>query len=156
MKLFIANCSMQKHKFNYRVPEKIQQFTRDIFPGNQVCIEESPEIIQYIIEQHEIYGLQQSSRVDGKFSGICYSVDKPVSHGHITNGHEQKKENMDDMSQQILEASAATINSTINNEVLKTGETPRDGLELEIVGEAVNQEQENAPASLKKTVKVGR
>lgn len=156
MKLYIANCSLQKLKFNYKVPEKVQQFTQDIHPGHQICIEDSPEIIQHIIEQHAIYGLQPANRVDNNFGGTCYSIDKPVSKSQITHGHEQKKENMDDMSQKILEASAATINNTINNEVLKTGEIPRDGLELEIVGEAVNQEQENAPASLKKTVKVGK
>ncbi|WP_353613956.1 hypothetical protein [Mangrovibacter phragmitis] len=154
MKLFVANCSVQKRKFSYKIPEDNQHYFQDILPGHQICIEDSPEVVNHIVWQHEIYGLQESTKVDSNFSGICYSIDKPVSHSQIKHGHEQKKENMDDMSQKILEASAVTINNTISNEVLKTGEKPRDGLDLEIVGEAVNQEQENAPSTTKKVVKV--
>lgn len=155
MKIYIANCSRQKHKFNYKVPEKTQQFFKLILAGQQAVIEDLPEVIHHIIGQHEPYGFLPANRLGDDFGGICYSIDKPVSIGQFNNGIEQKIENMDDMSQKILEASAASINHTIEQEVLKTGEIPRPGFELEIVGESVNQEQDNAP-SLKKTVRVGK
>ncbi len=156
MKLYIANCSRQSHTFNYKLPEKTQAFGITIRPGDQHMIENQSDIINHIIKQHEPYGFQDCRKVDKKFSGICYSIDKVVTLGAIEDGAEQKTENLENLSQEILEATAVSINNTINNEVIKTGEKPADdGLQMEIVGEAVNDEQDNAP-SLKKTVKVGK
>lgn len=156
MKLYVANCSRQAHTFNYKLPEKTQQFGVTIRAGEQHMIENQSEVIAHIIKQHEPYGFQACNKVDKKFSGICYSINKVVTLGAIEDGAEQKTENLENLSQEILEATAVSINNTINNEVIKTGETPiDDGVQVEIVGEPVNGDQDNAP-SLKKTVKVGK
>lgn len=156
MKLYIANCSRQSHNFNYKLPEKTQQFGVTIKAGEQHVIDNQSEVISHIIKQHEPYGFQPCHKVDNHFSGICYAIDKPVTVGAIESGAEQKTENLENLSQEILEATAVSINNTINNEVIKSGETPvEDGVQIEIVGDAVNTEQTNAP-SLKKTLKVGK
>ncbi|HDT2078330.1 TPA: hypothetical protein RCG84_004582 [Enterobacter roggenkampii] len=154
MKLFIANCSSQPHMFNYKVPEKSQSFAVKILAGSQHQLENNADVINHIIKQHEPYGFQRCDKVDKNFSGICYSIDKPVTVGRIEENHEQKVENLDDMSQQILEANAVSLNNTVDNVVIQNGEKPKDdGVQIEIVGEAVNQDQANPP-KLNKTVKV--
>lgn len=154
MKLFIANCSSQPHMFNYKLPEKHQPFGVKIRAGSQHMLENNADVINHIIKQHEPYGFQSCDKVDKNFSGICYSIDKPVTVGRIEENHEQKVENLDDMSQQILEANAVSLNNTVDSVVIQNGEKPKDdGVQVEIVGEAVNQDQVNPP-KLNKVVKV--
>ncbi|ELY4543943.1 hypothetical protein SMZ81_002153 [Cronobacter sakazakii] len=154
MKLFIANCSRQSHVFNYKLPEKTQSFGVTIPSGQQHMIENQPEIIDHIIRQHEPYGFQPCGKVDKDFSGICYSIDKPVSVGRIEEGAEQKIENLKGMSEEILAASAVSLNNAVDQAVIQSGEKPQPGgVEIEITGEAVNTEQQDPPRT-KKTVKV--
>lgn len=154
MKLFIANCSRQAHTFNYKLPEKTQSFGITIKAGQQHLIEQPPEVIDHIIRQHEPYGFQPRDKVDKHFSGICYSIEKTVSESEIIENNGQKQENLDDMSQSILEASAVSLNQAVDNAVLQGGETPKgDGITMEIKGEAVNQEQAN-PQKVDKKVQV--
>lgn len=154
MKLFIANCSSQPHLFNYKLPEKSQSFGVSIRAGHQHEIENTADVIRHIISQHEAYGFQCCDKVDKHFSGICYAIDKHVTVGKIQENHEQKNENLDDMSQQILEANAVSLNNAVDNVVIQNGEKPKDdGVQVEIVGEAVNPDQLNPP-KLSKTVRV--
>lgn len=154
MRLFIANCSSQPHLFNYKLPEKNQSFGVTIRAGAQHEIENNSDVIHHIIKQHEPYGFQRCDKVDKNFSGICYAIDKPVTVGRIEENHEQKVENLDDMSQKILEANAVSLNNAVENVVIQNGEKPKDeGVQVELVGEAVNLDQPNPP-KLSKTVKV--
>lgn len=154
MKLYIANCSRQAHNFNYKLPEKSQSFGVVIRAGSQHVIDNQSDIIHHIIKQHERYGLQRCDKVDKAFSGICYAIDKPVTVGRIEENAEQKIENLDDMSQAILEANTVSLSNAIDNAVIESGNTPKPGeVQLEIKGEAVNLDQDNAP-SLDKTIKV--
>ncbi|MGP0902096.1 hypothetical protein [Serratia sp. CY76391] len=151
MKLYIANCSRQAHNFNYKLPEKTQSFGVTIKAGAQHLLEYPPEVIEHIIRQHEPYGFQPRNKVDNNFSGICYSVEKTVSTNEIIENAEQKTENLDNMSQAILEASAVALNNAVDNAVIQSGEKPKDdGIQMEIKGEAVNQEQDNPPKVDKK------
>lgn len=154
MKLYIANCSRQPHLFNYKLPEKAQPFGVTIRPGSQHVIDNQSEIISHIIKQHEPYGFQPCEKVDHGFSGICYSLNKPVTIGRIEENAEQKVENLDDMSQKILEANAVSLNTLVENAIIQNGEVPKnEGVQVELVGEAVNLDQPNPP-KLAKTVKV--
>ncbi|EPC3488021.1 hypothetical protein ACRZCU_000111 [Citrobacter freundii] len=154
MKLFVINSSRQAHTFNYKLPEKTQSFGFTIPSGKQQVIEQPPEVIDCIIKQHEPYGFQHKDKVDKHFSGICYSTDKEASSAEIIQNSEQKLENLDDQSQAILEASAATLNNAVESAVIQGGETPKDdGIVMEIKGEAINQDQAN-PAKVDKKVQV--
>ncbi|HDC4619816.1 MULTISPECIES: hypothetical protein [Enterobacter cloacae complex] len=154
MKLFIANCSRQAHTFNYKLPEKTQSFGVTIKAGQQHVIEQPQDIIEHIIRQHEPYGFQPKNKVDKDFSGLCYSIEKVVTSSEILENSEQKLENLDEMSQKILEASAISLNNAVDNAVIQSGETPlSDGIQMEIKGEAINQDQPN-PAKVDKKVQV--
>ncbi|KHN59926.1 hypothetical protein [Aeromonas hydrophila] len=154
MKLFIINCSRQAHNFNYKLPERTQSFGFTVPSGRQQVIEQPPEVIDCIIRQHEPYGFQHKSKVNKHFSGICYSTDGAATESEIIDKSEQKLENLDDRSQQILEASALTLNHAVESAVIQGGEAPKeDGIVMEIKGEAVNQDQVN-PAKVDKKVQV--
>lgn len=154
MKLYIANCSRQSHHFNYKLPEKSQSFGVTIPAGGQHMIENQSDVIHHLIEQHEHYGFQRCDKVDKTFSGICYAIDKPVTVGRIEENAEQKVENLDDMSQVILEANAVSMSNAVDSAVLQSGQMPKPGVvQIEITGDAVNPDQDNAP-SLSKTIKV--
>ncbi|MCZ5496752.1 hypothetical protein O5479_14310 [Escherichia coli] len=122
MKLYIANCSRQPHTFNYKLPEKTQSFGVTIPSGRQHMIENQSDIIDHIIRQHEPYGFQRCDKVDKNFSGICYSIDKPVSVGRIEDCAEQKTENLESMSEEILAASAISLNNAVDQAVIQSGE----------------------------------
>lgn len=144
MKLFISNCSRQTHIFNYKLPEKQQSFGITIPAGRQHMIEQPEDVIASIISQHEPYGFQHRDNVDKNFSGICYSLDKALSTSQIIENAEQKVENLDNMSQSILEASAVALNNAVESAVIQSGETPlSDGIQMEIKGEAIDQDQPN-------------
>lgn len=154
MKLFIANCSRQSHNFNYKLPEKTQSFGVTIKAGTQHLLEYPPEVVDHIIRQHEPYGFQPRDKVDKHFSGICYSIEKTVSKNEIIENAEQKIDNLDTMSQSILEASAVALNNAVDSAVRQSGELPKDeGIQMEIKGEAINQEQDN-PLKVDKKVQV--
>lgn len=154
MKLFIANCSRQAHIFNYKLPEKAQSFGVTIRSGDQHMIENQSDVITHIIQQHAPYGFQPADKVDKHFSGICYSIDKPVTLGRIEEGAEQKTENLKNMSEEILKASAVSLNNAVDQAVIQSGKKPKDGgVEIEITGEPVSAEQD-AVSSTRRTVKV--
>ncbi|WP_336284213.1 hypothetical protein [Citrobacter arsenatis] len=156
MKLYVANCSRQKHHFNYKLPEKSQQFGKPIASGCQIMIEQNHDVIQHIIDQHARYGFSDIRRLDKNFSGICYSIDKEVDFAAFRKGAEQKTENLERQSMENLTAAAVALDNTIDREVMKTGEVAapsEQGVEMEIIGEAVDKEQENAP-SFNATLKV--
>lgn len=154
MKLFIINCSRQSHNFNYKLPEKTQSFGFTIPSGKQQCIEQPPEVIDCIIRQHEPYGLRDKNKVGKNFSGICYSTEKEASTSEIIENAEQNLEHLDDRSQEILEASALTLNNAVESAVMQSGMAPKeDGIVMEIKGEAINQDQAN-PEKVDKKVQV--
>ncbi|EOC9629720.1 hypothetical protein [Enterobacter ludwigii] len=156
MKLFIANCSRQTHNFTYKLPERTQQYGQPLRAGEQIIIENNADVIHHIIDQHKPYGFLPADKMNKTFSGICYSIDKEIDFSRFKDGADQKTENLENLSKDILAASALALDQTIDNEVMKTGlvnAPSENGVEIEITGEAVNKDQDNAP-SFNTTVKV--
>lgn len=144
MKLFIANCTHQKHKFNYKLPESMQPFVMDIESGKQIQLPEmNSDEINYVLSQHEPYGMKDVNRIDKNFSGLCYSIEKPISVSKINDGHDQQQENMQAMSKEVLETQAAAALQGLEQKILETGNTP-DGsvLEIDIEGKPVDPESQ--------------
>jgi hypothetical protein len=77
--LYVANRTRQVHDFEYRMPGSLRVESLLLEPGTQQRIGEAPLLfIEAIIEQHRAYGLMAAEDVPPKFTGICYSIDKPV------------------------------------------------------------------------------
>lgn len=154
MKLFIANCSKQDHDFYYRVPERSKSIVVNIPSGRQHVISNTPEVIQHIINQHVIYGMQERSKTNGNFSGICYSIEREITESAIIDGAEQKNENLENLSKQLLTESAVAFDQAVDNAAIQSGKNPIEGgIEMEITGEAIDQDQQDAP-SLNTKIKV--
>lgn len=151
MKLYLANCSRQKHIFNYKVPEKTQQFMQPIPAGSQIMLNYPEDVVMFILQQHEPYGLQHYRKVDKNFAGTCYAIDEPISAADIMNGVEQKTANLKQAGEDLLNASAVAYNNALDNAAAAAGEKPLgEGLVMEITGEAVNTDQPDPPSLDKK------
>jgi len=81
-KLYLANCTKQRHEFLYHAPEQKQLTKQDIEIGSQIMVWRDAPLDQLsaIILQHEPYGLINVNEIDRTkhFVGICYSFDKPI------------------------------------------------------------------------------
>jgi hypothetical protein len=81
-KLYVANCTKQRHEFLYRAPEQKNHIKEPIEIGSQIMVwKDAPrEELQGIIEQHEMYGLVPVAEIDRTkhFVGMCYQWDRPV------------------------------------------------------------------------------
>lgn len=136
-KLFIANCTKQVLDFHYRIPEFPQVYQVIIKPGSQQRIHKddlSVDTIDYIINQHVMYGLVPSNEIDRTkpFIGLCYSVDKEIRaesimkalkhNAHVleVNGYEQRVE------------SAAAISSALDTQAEENGMAV-DGVSVEVI-----------------------
>lgn len=84
MKLFIANFGRQNYALGWRSeldPKKQSKARQDVIPaGGQIELRAdlNQEQIDAIVEGHKRYGLVDASKVKGPFSGLVFSVDKPV------------------------------------------------------------------------------
>ncbi|OMQ26902.1 hypothetical protein [Serratia oryzae] len=153
MKLHIANCSPQRHLFNYKLPERRQPFARHIPAGDQITLEVQDTDITAIIDQHERYGFVDVTKIPKDFSGICYSIDREIKVSKIKDGYEARIEFLDDRAEKIIEESAVVINNGIKNAAVNHGQEQQDGFEMSINSEPLDPEQDDK-SPVKKNVKV--
>lgn len=121
MKLFIANLTKQHQGFTYRVLESEGVRTQHIPVGQQIQIsgDLSQPDIDYIIRQHERYGLVRADEIDRKkpFVGLCYSVDKPVREAVIHRGVEHNTDILVDRGREIRQETAIATNNRIEHDL---------------------------------------
>ena len=140
MKLYIANCSTQKHIFNYRIPESTTPRRLDISAGSQIQIDGSDYVIDTIIEQHKIYGMQNADQVTGKFSGLIYSVNKPVSGKTIQDCYMERNKQAQEAADEHLKTMAIATDIANENTFRAASIEPKDGgIEIDIEGEPLDK-----------------
>ena len=155
MKLHIANCSPQRHLFNYKLPERRQPFARHIPAGSQIAIEGQDTDVAAIIDQHERYGLVEVTKIPKDFSGLCYSIGREIKVSKISDGYEARLEFLDERAERIVEESAVVINNDIKNAAVNHGHEQQDGLEMTIQSEPLDPEQDDK-APVKRNLKVSK
>jgi len=87
MDLYVANTTKQHHDFVYRALESVALRTQRIPVGMQVKISgnlSTPEI-EYILKQHQRYGMYPVSEIDTAvgYISLLYSIDKPIPTSRI-------------------------------------------------------------------------
>lgn len=102
-KIFVANGTKQRLKFNYRLPESTRIHELEVHSGRQEQIGEgwTDSAAEYFIKQLEHAGFRRSSETNGRmenFSGWMYSLDKPTSETQIRSGHEARVEAQEKIS----------------------------------------------------------
>jgi hypothetical protein len=81
MKLYVANTTLQHHEFIFWKPENSQLQRMQIPLMNQrLIVDDQPEIVRAIIDQHVAYGLLEARAMlrTRRFTGLGYRLDKPV------------------------------------------------------------------------------
>lgn len=143
MKLHVANCSKQEFLFTYTIPENPRAFSHSIRAGTQILINESPEAVDAIIRQHEIYGFQEASKVSKGFGGLCYRIDKPVSVNAIEAGLSQVDQEQIDRALEARSLSAAAADQKIATTAQDLGLRQGTGIEVDILEEKQNAADNN-------------
>lgn len=114
MKLFVANCTRQHHEFTFVFPETGKVIPPLIIPaGHQIQVmgELTSATIDGIVAQHERYGMRRAdaSVEAGAYTGLCYSIDKPVKSEKITDTAAHNERVLGEIAKQArIEAAAAT------------------------------------------------
>jgi len=120
MKLYIANCTTQNHDFIYNAPEVKGSRKQMIPAGGQMQIHDNMNLqaIDYIVKQHEKYGLVPADKIprEKAFIGLCYSVDKPVNMDQIMTASSQNENVLKEQAVETRKQTAAAIRSQIEDQ----------------------------------------
>lgn len=125
--LYIGNVSKQICQFAYRALEKSGVVIQPIPIGGQVRIAPNgskvnlttPEI-DYIIGQHRKYGIASVDELDknrSPFSGLCYSIDKPISAEKLRRAMQKQEEALNELGSQMRKEAALAVNSQIEGQI---------------------------------------
>jgi hypothetical protein len=117
MKLYIANCSMQQQDFVYRMIENPAPRRQMIEVGGQIQISGNlrTEDIDFIVEQHGIYGLFDASTVaqTQRHIYLLYAVDKPVTANQMRQALERNLEIMGIKGVELRKEAALAVDDTL-------------------------------------------
>jgi len=125
--LYVGNVTKQIQMFAYRVPERQGVITQTIPIGGQIRVSPNgyttdlatPEI-DAILNQHKAYGILAVEELDSKsgpFSGLVYSIGKPLSADKLYKGMKRREEEINKFGQKIRQEAALAVNSQIEQQI---------------------------------------
>lgn len=131
MKLYVANVTKQHFICLYRLPETSQLCAQTIEAGGQQCL--TPDFTQqevdHILAQYDRYGIRDVSNIDEKrdppFSGICYSIGKPVSVEKLKKGMMRHDQSLDKLGKQIRQEAAVAAQQDIEQRYMRGEAMPK-------------------------------
>lgn len=135
MKLYIANCTKSKFILTYSLPEIKKVHVRNLPMGGQIMLEYNKDDLDYIINQHTRYGMQDVNHVKKGFGGLAYRFDKPISLSAIEEGISQSMQEKIDQAQEALKMTVASADEHAFNIAREAGGKQISGLSLEITEE---------------------
>jgi hypothetical protein len=138
MKLYVANVTKQNFTFTYRVPERSQPCAQLIPFGSQICLapngsntDLTQQEIDAILEQYDKYGIEDANGLDQNkkdkrpFSGICYSIGKPVSEARLQKSTVKLEQGLDKLGRQIRQEAAVAAQQDIEKRIMKGDQMPK-------------------------------
>ncbi len=136
MKLYIANATKQVNQFWYTsrlANGTLKQVRQDISEGSQIQVQwdgsgvMQPEDIDYVLEQHAIYGLVNAADIDRtkSFAGLCYSIDKPVPAMRIQKLMVHNQEILEERAEDTLKSTAMANSQLIENKIERVARDAR-------------------------------
>jgi hypothetical protein len=136
MKLYIANATKQVNQFWYTsrlANGTLRQVRQDILEGSQIQIQwdgsgiMQPEDIDYVVEQHAIYGLMPIDEIDNAkpFTGLCYSIDKPIPAMKIQKLMLHNQDILETRAEDTLRATALASNKILETNMERTARDAR-------------------------------
>ena len=124
--LYIGNATKQIHQFAYRALERPGIVMQTIPMGGQIRIAPSGnrydltiQEIDYILDQHKQYGLVSTEDIDkmGPFSGLCYSIGKPLSADKLRRAMQKRDDNLIEYGKKLRQEAALAVNSQIEEQI---------------------------------------
>jgi hypothetical protein len=125
--LYIGNVTKQVQMFAYRFPERQGVITQTVPIGGQVritpngyTVDLSTLEIDYILNQHKAYGILAIDELNSKgnaFSGLIYSIGKPITGDAIYKGMKKKEADLNKFGQQIRQEAALAMNSQLEQQL---------------------------------------
>lgn len=145
MDLYIANTTPRIHHLHYRIPEGPRVLDRSISPGSQVKLSHSADEVDYIIRQLSPYGLIPVKEIgrNKDFSGLCYTIDKPVDVDAIRNGLDETDTAAIEKALEMRKANAIAADDAMEK-VSRQGGAQINNLEIEVTEQAKGPD-DNAP-----------
>lgn len=123
--LNITNLTRQHHQFCYRLPESTQLYEQKIPAGAQVPVVRNVglDIIEYIIEQHRIFGLvsEEEAKNSRVFVPQFYTIDQPASADRILETFDSNDVALNEGAAQRREDQAAVIADGIESTMRERG-----------------------------------
>ncbi|MEX3914883.1 hypothetical protein AB4Y43_01365 [Paraburkholderia sp. BR10872] len=117
-KLYVANCTRQRHEFMYRAPEQKNPVVQVIEIGQQIMVwkDAAKEDLGLIVEQHQHYGLISVADIDRSkfFVGMCYQFDKPIDVNKIMYTVENNDTVLEERALEARKQAAQVISHSLN------------------------------------------
>jgi len=136
------------------LPENPRPFSHSIRAGSQIEIPGDKDVVDAIVKQHSLYGLQKANDVRKGFGGLCYQLDKPISVEAIKNGFTQTEQEQIDRALEARKITAAAADQIMSNKAQEMGIKQTSGLEVEVLEEKKNA-ADNEP-KFEQTIEVVR
>jgi len=158
-KLYVANCTKQRHDFVFRSPEEDQTksriLTMTIGVGEQAVIWRDAPLAELdrIIQQKLVFGMRPASELYGarEFVGLCYEIDRPVDIDRVVHAVKVNDQHLEAVSAKVREESAVAL----NNEIDRIDPNNLRSLEVEIE-ELPKRGETSAARKGKETIQVVR
>jgi len=120
MKMFIANTTHQRHSFEYRMLEQngVRRQMVEIGGQTQISGDLTQRDIDYIVKQHEHYGLVKVDEVDRTkpYIGLCYSIDKPIAVNAIRVALAHNNDVLVERGKELRKEAALAVESNVEQQ----------------------------------------
>lgn len=133
--MYVANASLQRHLFSYRLPEEPKTRTITIESMGQALIPDDlrPDDVSAIMSQHKIYGFLNVDELRSaklrERTTLMYSLGKPISSLAIDSLFNMNRGIMDEFGRRIRQETAVVANQAVNNAL---DEQRRQGLQADV------------------------
>ena len=160
-KLYVANVKQQIEQFTYWVPGSPRYFTQEIPIGGQILVagKDLPQgVVDGIVAQHRVYGiLPASEALTGRvqYSGVCYSIDRPVRYDHLLQLVNGYRTILVDRGRKLREEAAIATDDYINQQLFSQ-QVPGRLENLEMSVEEVSRDQRDETPEVSEGVRVSR
>jgi hypothetical protein len=157
--LFIANTSTKHNDFNFRLPGNPQLRIEKIPAGNQIRVlaDMNQEEIDYVVKQHEVYGLihvSQIKKID-QFSGMIYS-DKPISVNDMQVTMDKNNDVLLKEGYELKKVAAVAMDSALRDAINNSHENLGLQKSVEIDIQEIPQERTDKRSMYKQKIKVAK
>jgi hypothetical protein len=158
-KLYVANCTKQKHDFLYLAPETRTPRQQRIPVGAQIQVfQDAPEeVLMAIVQQHERYGMIAAKDIPRAqaFFGYCYSIDKPINVEQIMTAVQHNEDVLVEKGLEARKIQALALDESLS-EMARENENELTGLEIEIIEDTKGKPHEERTLETIEVTKPGR